>query len=84
MTQALENRRLFQVARDRARRELVLRQTTERIRSQADFDAALRSAAQEMRRVVGATRVAIRLGTPDRLAETTSGAGMSKEDHHGA
>ena len=84
MTQALENRRLFQVARDRARRELVLRQTTERIRSQADFDAALRSAAQEMRKVVGATRVAIRLGTPDRLAETTSGSGVSKEDRHGA
>ena len=84
MTQALENRRLFQVARDRARRELVLRQTTERIRSQADFDAALRSAAQEMRKVVGATRVAIRLGTPDRLAETTSESGMSKEDRHGA
>lgn len=84
MTQALENRRLFQVARDRARRELVLRQTTERIRSQADFDAALRSAAQEMRKVVGATRVAIRLGTPDRLSGTVSGAGAEKEDRHGA
>ncbi len=84
MTQALENRRLFQVARDRARRELVLRQTTERIRSQADFDAALRSAAQEMRKVVGATRVAIRLGTPGRLAETVSGLETSKEDRHGA
>lgn len=84
MTQALENRRLFQVARDRARRELVLRQTTERIRSQADFDAALRSAAQEMRRAVGATRVAIRLGTPNRLAETVNRSGTVKEDRHGA
>ena len=84
MTQALENRRLFQVARDRARRELVLRQTTERIRSQADFDAALRSAAQEMRKVVGATRVAIRLGTPDRLPGMVSGTGVEEEDRHGA
>lgn len=66
MTQALENRRLFQVARERARRELVLRQTTDRVRSQADLDAVLQTAAQEMRRIVGATHVAIRLGTAGR------------------
>jgi GAF domain-containing protein len=63
MTQALENRRLFQMARERARRELILRQTTERVRSQGDLDTALQVAAREMRRIVGATHVAIRLGT---------------------
>ena len=63
MTQALENRRLFQIARDRARRESILRQTTERVRAQADLDAVLQVAAREMRRIAGATHVAIRLGT---------------------
>jgi GAF domain-containing protein len=67
MTQALENRRLFQAAQERAQRESILRRTTDRVRSQADLDAAIRVAAQEMRRIVGATHVAIRLGAEDRL-----------------
>jgi GAF domain-containing protein len=85
MTQALENRRLFQVARERARRELVLRQTTDRVRSQADLDAVLQTAAQEMRRIVGATHVAIRLGTEGRLGGV-NGSDMVREseDRHGA
>jgi GAF domain-containing protein len=70
MTQALENRRLFQVARDRARREYVLRQTTDRVRTQASLDAVLRIAAEEMRRIAGATHVAIRLQTPESGKES--------------
>jgi GAF domain-containing protein len=62
MTQALENRRLFEAARSRARQEMLLRRTAERIRLQPDLDAALRVAAEEMRRLVGASEVAIRLG----------------------
>ena len=73
MSQALENRRLFQVARERARRELILRQTTDRVRTQADLDAVLQVAAQEMRRIAGATHVAIRLHRP---SERTSGHGI--------
>lgn len=84
MTQALENRRLFQVARERARRELVLRQTTDRVRSQADLDAALRVAAREMRRIVGATQVAIRLGTETVLGSAHIGPGTEGEQGNGA
>jgi GAF domain-containing protein len=80
MAQALENRRLFQVARERARRELVLRQTTDRVRSQADLDAVLQTAAQEMRRIVGATHVAIRLGTEGRLSGVDDGDLVRESD----
>jgi GAF domain-containing protein len=80
MTQALENRRLFQVARERARRELVLRQTTDRVRAQADLDAVLQTAAQEMRRIVGATHVAIRL----RAAASARGEGEAAHGEYDA
>lgn len=84
MTQALENRRLFQVARERARRERVLRQTTDRVRSQANLDTVLQVAAQEMRRVVGATHVAIRLGTESLLdaAERAQDRGQAQGRAH--
>jgi len=68
VTQALENRRLFELAHDRARRERLLREITERIRSQADLDGSLRVAADQLRRATGATHVAIRLGGMDQDA----------------
>lgn len=68
VTQALENRRLFELAHDRAQRERLLRQITERIRSQADLDGSLCVAADQLRRVTGATHVAIRLCGMDRDA----------------
>jgi GAF domain-containing protein len=69
VTQSLENRRLFQLARDRARREYVLRQTTDKVRTQVGLDAVMRTAAEEMRRVAGATHVAIRLQKPNASGE---------------
>ncbi|MBN1642418.1 MAG: GAF domain-containing protein [Anaerolineae bacterium] len=69
MTQALENRRLFEAARTRAQREALIRRTTERIRTQPDLDAALLAAAEEMRRIVGASQVSIRLGRAEDLGE---------------
>jgi GAF domain-containing protein len=69
VTQALENRRLFESARDRAQRERVLRQITERTRAQADLDGALAAAVEEMREITGATRVALRLVRPDRQGD---------------
>jgi GAF domain-containing protein len=66
VTQALENRRLFELAHDRAQRERLLRHVTERIRSQADLDGALCVATDQLRKITGATHVAIRLGGTDR------------------
>lgn len=68
VTQALENRRLFELARDRALRERVLRRITERVRGQADLDGALAAAADQMREITGATQVAIRLARAGELA----------------
>jgi GAF domain-containing protein len=65
VTQALENRRLFELARDRAQRERMLRRITERVRGQADLDGALAAAVEQMREITGATRVAIRLARPE-------------------
>lgn len=67
VAQALENMRLLEETRRRALRERILRQTAERVRAQSDLDAVLKVAVEEMRRAVGATHVAIRLGTEERL-----------------
>ena len=63
VAQAVERMRLLDETHRSAQRETILRQTADRIRSQGDLDAILKVAAQELRRVVGATRVSIRLGT---------------------
>ncbi len=65
VAQAVETRRLFEETQRSARHEAVLRQTTDKVRSQANLDALLQVAAQEIQRAVGATHVAIRLGTED-------------------
>ncbi len=80
VTQALENRRLFEFARDRAQRERVLRRITERVRAQADLDGALAAAAEEMRKITGATRVAIRLARPGEFDVTVRRSGRQADE----
>ncbi|MDX1616403.1 MAG: GAF domain-containing protein [Candidatus Promineifilaceae bacterium] len=50
---ALENARLYQDARSRARRERILREVTERVRGTADVDSVMRTAAKELGRRLG-------------------------------
>ncbi len=59
---ALENTRLFEETQMRAQRERILRETTERVRASGDMESLLRSAVQEIRRALGASRATIRLG----------------------
>ncbi len=76
VAQAVETRRLFEETRQNARRETILRQTTERARSQANLDALLRVAVQEIQRAVGASHVAIRLvgeGAPETPGQRGGG-----------
>ncbi|MBN1581842.1 MAG: GAF domain-containing protein, partial [Anaerolineae bacterium] len=73
VAQTIETRRLFEETQRSARREVVLRQTTDRVRSQANLDDLLKSAVQEIQRAVGATRVAIRLGTENKVAPVGKG-----------
>jgi GAF domain-containing protein len=67
VAQTLETRRLFHELSWRAQRESILRQTSERLRAQANLDAVLQTALKEMQRITGATHVAIRLGTETQL-----------------
>ncbi len=67
VAQAVETRRLFEETQRNAQRETALRRTADRVRLQTNLDALLRTAAQEIQRAVGATHVAIRLGTEDTL-----------------
>ena len=59
---ALENTRLFEETQMRVQRERILRETTERVRASGDMESLLRSAVQEIRRALGASRATIRLG----------------------
>ncbi len=50
---AINNARLFQQAQERARREQVLREVTERMSAATNVEAVMRSAAQELGRALG-------------------------------
>jgi GAF domain-containing protein len=80
---AAENQRLLDRTQRTARREAVLRQTTDTVRAQTDLDALLQSAAQEIRRAIGAKRVAIRLGTEERLLQETPSGPQRPVDQGG-
>ncbi len=62
---ALENTRLFEETQMRAQRERILREVTDRVRAAGDMESLLRSAAQEIRRALGASSATIRLGIDD-------------------
>jgi hypothetical protein len=49
----IENRRLFEETEARARREQLLREVADRIRGSVDVDTVMRTAAQEVGRVLG-------------------------------
>jgi hypothetical protein len=65
--QALESARLFEEAQRRAEREQLVSQVGAKLRSVDDVDGILRVAVQEMRRALGVSHGAIRLGTETHL-----------------
>lgn len=78
VAQALETRRLFEETQRSARREAALRRTSDRVRSQANLDALLRTAVKEIQRAIGASHVAIRLGTEETLIASAKRSGDEK------
>ncbi|MFZ5919387.1 MAG: GAF domain-containing protein [Chloroflexota bacterium] len=64
---AIENARLFEQTQQRAGRERVIRQITDKIRGQVDLDAILQTTVTELGKVLGASRAAICLGTEAEL-----------------
>jgi GAF domain-containing protein/HAMP domain-containing protein len=65
--QALETARLYHQAKQRARREQLVTEIAGRIRSAPDIDGILRTAVTEIRRTLGVSHGAIRLGTEAHL-----------------
>ena len=65
----IENRRLFEQARARARREQVLREITARVRGYTDPDVIVRTAVRELGTALGRPTF-VRLGNVEQLSQT--------------
>jgi GAF domain-containing protein/HAMP domain-containing protein len=61
--------RIFEQTERRAARERQISEVTARIRETLDIETVLRTAAQEVRQVLGLPEVAVRLATSDRAAQ---------------
>jgi len=57
----IENLRLFETTQQRATREQLTRQITDKIRASRDIESAMKTAAQELSRVLGTTRATVDL-----------------------
>jgi len=65
---ALENARLFEKTQYRAHRERLIREITDKIRSQTDLDAILKTTVMELGKALRTSRAAICLGTETKVA----------------
>jgi GAF domain-containing protein len=65
----IENRRLFEQVRARARREQVLREITARVRGYTDPDVIVRTAVRELGTALGRP-IFVRLGSVEQLSQT--------------
>jgi GAF domain-containing protein len=65
---AVENARLFELTQQRARRERVIREITDKIRGQTDLETILQTTVRELGRLLGTSRAAVRLGTGSEFA----------------
>jgi len=65
---ALESARLYQDTQRRAAQERLVGEVTGRIRESLDMETVLKTAAQELRRVLGVPELNIRLAAPAESA----------------
>ncbi len=68
LAQAMENARLLTETRERAARNRVVREVSERLRSSLDPEMILRETVQSLGRVLGAELVAVEVTGPDKLS----------------
>ncbi|MGD9101408.1 MAG: ABC transporter substrate binding protein, partial [Anaerolineae bacterium] len=66
-SQALERARLFQETQRRVTRERVIREISDKMQRATDQETLMRVAAEELNRVLGASRTYVRLGTEEEL-----------------
>jgi len=69
---ALENARLIDEIQQRALQEQLVSQISRKAQSSLDLDAVMKAAVQEIGKVVGASKVQIRLGSPEIPAGRSS------------
>ncbi len=65
----VESRRLFEQARARAERELLIRRITDRMQQATDMGALMRVTAEELNRVLNGSRAYVRFGQPVRSGD---------------
>jgi GAF domain-containing protein/HAMP domain-containing protein len=76
----LENMRLFEETRRRARREEIIREITTKMRGSTDLDAILQTTIQELAKVLGTSRTFVQLGTAPQLV-SSEGKGDQPNGH---
>jgi GAF domain-containing protein/HAMP domain-containing protein len=72
----LENMRLFEEARRRARHEQVIREITTKMRGSTDLDTILQTTVQELAKVLGTSRTFVRLGTAPQSVSSEGKGGQ--------
>jgi GAF domain-containing protein len=75
----LENMRLFEETRQRARREQIIREITTKIRGSTDLDTILQTTVQELAKVLGTSRTFVRLGTDSPSTDSEANAGHDRQ-----
>jgi GAF domain-containing protein/HAMP domain-containing protein len=72
----LENMRLFEETRRRARREQIIREITAKMRGSTDLDTILQTTVQELAKVLGTSRTFVRLGTDSPATDSEGKRGI--------
>jgi GAF domain-containing protein len=72
----LENMRLFEETRRRARREEIIREITTKMRGSTDLNAILQTTIQELAKVLGTSRTFVQLGTAPQLVSSEGKGGQ--------
>ena len=72
----LENMRLFEETRRRARREQIIREITAKMRGSTDLDTILQTTVQELAEVLGTSRTFVQLGTAPQSVNSEGKGGQ--------
>jgi GAF domain-containing protein/HAMP domain-containing protein len=79
LAQKAENIRLFEQTQQRAAREQLARQISDKVRTSRDIESALKTAAEELAKALGAARAAVNLRLAPKVEPDDQAASKSKE-----
>ena len=78
VAQSAENLRLFEQVQERASRERLIGQITDKLRRAPSMEALLETGVSELALVLGTGRTYVRFGSPDELQQATLQSGSSE------